>query len=105
VAILTTQTFDATTITPLSVAFGPSGATEAHGRGHIEDVNGDGAPDLLLHFRTQETGLQCGDTSASLTGQTVGGEPIEGSDAINTVGCNKSASVPSGSWGSVFRRW
>jgi hypothetical protein len=88
VAILTTATFDATTINPLSVEFGPSGATEAHGQGHIEDVNQDGEPDLVLHFRTQDTGIQCGDTSASLTGQTVGGEPIEGSDAIKTVGCH-----------------
>jgi hypothetical protein len=89
VAILTTNTFDATTVDPSSVEFGPSGATEAHGKGHIEDVNQDGEPDLVLHFRTQETGIQCGDTSASLTGKTVDGEPIEGSDAIKTVGCNK----------------
>jgi FG-GAP-like repeat/FG-GAP repeat len=82
VAILTTSTFDATTVDPLSVRFSPDGATEAHGKGHIEDVNHDGEPDLVLHFRTQETGIQCGDTAASLTGQTGGGAPIEGSDAI-----------------------
>jgi hypothetical protein len=89
VAFLTTGTFDATAVAPLSVRFGPKGAQEAHGKGHIEDVNQDGEPDLVLHFRTQETGIRCGDTPASLTGQTVGGEPIEGSDAIKTVGCNK----------------
>jgi hypothetical protein len=87
VAILTTETFDATTVDPLSVEFGPHGATEAHGEGHIEDVNGDGRPDLVLHFRTQDTGIQCGDTSASLTGETFGDEPIQGSDSIITVGC------------------
>jgi hypothetical protein len=26
----------------------------------VEDVNDDGRPDLLLHFNTQETGIQCG---------------------------------------------
>jgi hypothetical protein len=87
VAILTTGDFDATTVDPLSVEFGPDGATESHGRGHIEDVDGDGDDDLVLHFRTQDTGIQCGDTSASLTGETFGGQAIEGSDSINTVGC------------------
>jgi hypothetical protein len=89
VAILTTDTFDATTVDPLSVEFGPNGATEAHNKGHIKDVNHDGEPDLVLHFRTQETGIQCGQTSASLTGETFDGDPIQGSDAIKTVGCNK----------------
>lgn len=87
VAILTTDEFDATSVNPLSVRFGPDEASEAHGRGHIEDVNGDGRPDLMLHFRTDETGIQCGDSEVILTGQTFGGKAIQGSDAIRTVGC------------------
>lgn len=87
VAILTTSVFDATTVNPLSVKFGPDGATESHGRGHIEDVDGDGDQDLVLHFRTQDTGIQCGNTSASLTGKTTSGIAIEGFDSIITVGC------------------
>jgi hypothetical protein len=87
VAILTTNTFDATTVDPVSVEFGPGRAKEAHGKGHIEDANGDGKPDLILQFNTQDTGIQCRDTSASLTGQTYSGQKIEGSDAIITVGC------------------
>jgi hypothetical protein len=67
VAILTTDTLDAITLDPLSVEFGPD-AKEVHGRGHIKDTNGDGKPDLLLHFKTQDTGIQCGDTSASRIG-------------------------------------
>jgi hypothetical protein len=89
VAILTTDTFDATAVDPLSVQFGPNGATETHNKGHIEDVNQDGEPDLVLHFRTQATGIQCGDTSASLTGETFDGDAIQGSDSIKTVGCKK----------------
>lgn len=87
VAILSTNTFDATTIDPLSVQFGPDGAMEAHGMGHIEDVDDDGHDDLVLHFRTQETGIACGDTSASLTGETFDGRHIQGADSIQTVGC------------------
>jgi hypothetical protein len=87
VAIITTDTFDATTVDPLSVKFGPNGAKEAHNRGHIEDVDGDGDDDMVLHFRTQETGIQCGDTEAELTGTTVDGQQVEGSDSIQTVGC------------------
>jgi hypothetical protein len=87
VAIFTTDTFDATAVDPLSVEFGPNGATEAHGKGHIKDADGDGNDDLVLHFNTQETGIQCGDTSASLTGQTSSGQGIEGTDTIQTAGC------------------
>lgn len=87
VAILTTDTFDATTVDPLSVEFGPNGATEAHGKGNIEDADGDGDSDLVLHFNTQDTGIQYGDTEATLTGKTLDGQAIEGIDSINTVGC------------------
>jgi hypothetical protein len=60
VAILTTKSFNATTVDPLSVEFGPKGAFEAYGKGHREDANGDGKKDLVLHFNTQETGIRCG---------------------------------------------
>lgn len=88
VAILTTPTFSAVSVDPLSVKFGPNGATESHGRGHIEDADGDGDMDMVLHFKTEETGIQCGDVEASLTGETFGGQAIIGTDAIQTVGCS-----------------
>lgn len=92
VAILTTNTFDATSVAPLSVRFGPDGAMEAHGRGHLEDVNRDGRPDLVLHFRTQETGIRCSDRTVLLTGKTAAeGELVEGSDYVTTVGCGRGA--------------
>ena len=87
VAILSTADFDATAVDPLSVAFGPAGAPESHGRGHIEDVDHDGDLDLVLHFLTQASGILCGDTSASLTGMTFDGLAVAGSDSIRTVGC------------------
>lgn len=87
VAILSTSDFDSTTVDPLSVNFGPNGATEAHERGHIEDTNGDGMFDLVLHFNTQDTGIQCGDTTAYLTGETFNGQAFASLDSIKTVGC------------------
>jgi hypothetical protein len=87
VAILSTGNFDAITVDPASVRFGPNGAPEVHGRGHIEDANGDGIMDLVLHFSTQETGLGCGNTTATLTGATFDGNSIRGSDSVNMVAC------------------
>lgn len=87
VAILSDSGFDATTVDPLSVRFGAGGAVPAHDTGELEDVNGDGRLDLVLHFRTQESGIACGDTSVSLTGKTLQGQAFRGSDSLVTVGC------------------
>jgi uncharacterized repeat protein (TIGR01451 family) len=91
VAVLTTAAgeyglplaFDATTILPLTVRFGPEpvviaggGAREAHGRGHVEDaiersdeVTKDGDLDMVLHFRTQESELTGTETKACVRGE------------------------------------
>jgi hypothetical protein len=87
VAILSTSGFDASTVEQDSLRFGPNQAL-VEGRGQLEDVNGDGRLDLVLHFRTQDSGIQCGDGSVSITGQTLNGIPIQGTDSITTVGCN-----------------
>lgn len=62
-----------------TVRFGPGLAAPAHD-GHI-----DGG-DLILHFRTQETGIQAGDTEACLSAETTGGSVIKGCDEITTTG-------------------
>ena len=87
VTLLTKDAFDAATIDPTTVRFGKSG-TEAVPVDAIEkDVNGDGQADLLLRFRVLDSGIQCGDSSVSITGQTVNGTTVQGSDSITTVGC------------------
>ena len=87
-AILTTDTFDATTVDPTTILFGATGNEAAPVRSALEDVDGDGDTDMILHFNTQDTGIQCGDTSsASLTGETFDGQMIEGSDSVKTAGC------------------
>jgi hypothetical protein len=40
-----------------------------------------------LDFLTQQTGIACGDTQASLFGRTFDRQSISGSDAINTFNC------------------
>jgi hypothetical protein len=85
VAIITTPSFDATTVDASTVRFGPGNAVEAHGHGHVEDVDGDGDLDLMLHFRTERSAIPCGAASATLTGQTVGGQAITGTDSVRTI--------------------
>lgn len=86
VAVFGSIDFDATQIDVSTVVFGPAGASPAHD-GHIEDVNADGFMDMVLHFKTRETGIACGDTQASLDGETYDGRPFTGTDELNTVGC------------------
>jgi uncharacterized repeat protein (TIGR01451 family) len=110
VAVLTTVAgeyglplgFDATSIDPLSVRFGPraevwaetGGAFESHGRGHVEDSyelderTRDGDLDMVLHFRSRESGIQRGDTEACVKGDWVDGDgnvhTFFGCDAVRT---------------------
>jgi len=87
VSVLTSEDFDALQVDPDTVLFGPADAEKAHTQAHVEDVDNDGDMDLQLHFKTQKTGIQCGDTGATLTGNTWGGTQIIGTDSVNTVGC------------------
>lgn len=87
VAILTTESFNAQIVDPSTVQFGPNGAGIGDRSAHLQDVNEDGDLDLVLHFRTQQTGIACGDTTAFLTGETFVSTPIQGSQNIVTVGC------------------
>ncbi len=82
VAILSSAEFDATTVDPLSVKFGPREAIESHRRGHIEDVNRDGLKDMVLHFNIQDIGILENTTELELFGRTTDGGVIMGSDNI-----------------------
>jgi hypothetical protein len=49
-----------------SLLFGPGGASPKSVKS--KDVNGDGSVDLQIKVRQQDTGIVCGDTSATLSG-------------------------------------
>jgi uncharacterized delta-60 repeat protein len=90
VAILTSDSFDATTVDPGTVCFGDDdNPTQrdctVRGIAPIEDVNADGRADVLLHFEVRQTGIDLGDTTACLTGKTFAGASIEGCDSIKTL--------------------
>jgi hypothetical protein len=99
VAILSTEDFDAGQVDASTVVF--AGASAVHSA--MEDVDGDGDLDMVLHFRVQETNLadlyaqllaedinqdgaldSNGQSAAvSLTGETVGDECFEGFDDVD----------------------
>jgi sugar lactone lactonase YvrE len=89
VAILSTADFDATTIDPATVVL--AGATvRVRGKSDkylaaVEDVNGDGIPDLLVHVEATELELTVGDVEAELTGFTEAGDQILGIDTVRIV--------------------
>ena len=89
VAIFSVNGFDATTVDANTVRFGATGTEAAPVHGAIRDVDGDGRFDMVLRFAIQDTGIQCGDTSASLTGQTSQGLSIMGSSPLKTVQCKQ----------------
>ena len=51
----------------------------------MEDVDGDGDLDMILHFATRELNLTSSSTEATLTGNTLGGVPIAGTDSVRIV--------------------
>src|SRR5215208_8301668 len=71
VAIISTPSFDATTVNPYSVTLA-SATVKLRGQGtalmSFDDVNGDGLDDLVLHVSTQSFQLSTGDVAAILEG-------------------------------------
>jgi streptogramin lyase len=89
VAVLSTDSLDATTIIPSTIRFGKSGTEATPVSSKIKDYNKDGKNDILLQFNIQDTHIACGDTQALLTGQTTNGFYLQGIESISTVGCGK----------------
>ncbi|MBI4198054.1 MAG: PD40 domain-containing protein [Chloroflexi bacterium] len=88
VAIFSTATFDATAVDPSSVTLA-SASVRLRGNGtsmaSIQDVNGDGRSDLVVHVVTEALQLNEGDVEAVLEGRTFGGVMIRGADSVRVV--------------------
>jgi hypothetical protein len=86
VAVLGTTSFDVQDIDETTVVFGPSAATEAHkALIHFDDVDSDGDQDAVFHFRTQNTGIQSGDTQACISWTTNAGNMFTCCDSVRTI--------------------
>jgi hypothetical protein len=82
VALLSSVAFDALQVDVDTIRFGTAGAVV---RSHwARDVNRDGSTDLLATFKTQHTGIKCGDTAAPLMAETYGGVAVHGMDSLQT---------------------
>ena len=88
VAILSTATFDATTVNPITITLAEA-LVKLKGNGtpmaSFQDVNGDGRLDLVVQVNTTALELSTGDTQATLTGQTFDGKSITGIDSVRIV--------------------
>jgi hypothetical protein len=88
VAIYGTAAFDVMAVDPATVTLAGARVTSKNGGGlmaSVQDVDGDGIPDLVLHFATQELVLSEGDTEAVLEGSTVDGGLFRGVDSVRIV--------------------
>jgi hypothetical protein len=85
VAILSTIGFDASYINPGSLRLGGA-STAIRDRGEIKDVNGDGRPDLLVHFPSRDLSLSRPDDAVmELEGRTWSGLTFNGTDLVDFV--------------------
>ncbi|HUG20446.1 MAG TPA: hypothetical protein VMM56_15775, partial [Planctomycetaceae bacterium] len=89
VAILTTDDFDATLTVVETVRLGDPllGGTLAPMKSMLEDVDGDGDLDVLMHFSLSEmqntNAISAGSLVLVLTAQTIDGIAIDGMDFVN----------------------
>ncbi|MDX1415185.1 MAG: family 16 glycosylhydrolase, partial [Candidatus Promineifilaceae bacterium] len=83
VHLLSTDTFDATTVDHTTVTLG--NAYEAHNVRHEDDVDNDGDIDLVFHFRANEADV-CGAAVIPFNGQTFTGQYITAGGSNATFG-------------------
>ncbi len=98
VAVLSTDAFDSATLDPATITLGDNDGADtpvaARRNGtlfaSLEDVDGDGLADLVLHFEVPALvgngDLGAGSTRLILNGTTLGGDPLRAADSVRIVG-------------------
>ncbi len=81
-----TPTFDAATIDPSTVVFGPAGAHPLYGGPiyPLDPTTAGGHQDEIFYFDLRDVGLQPGDTQLCLTGQTTSHQYVQGCAPVIT---------------------
>jgi hypothetical protein len=88
VAILSGETFDAATVDATTVLLeGAEGRVTGRGAptASLEDFNGDGFSDLIVHVEAAALELTSTDAIAELTARAFGGRVVFGFDSIRIV--------------------
>ncbi|GAB3599106.1 hypothetical protein GCM10027586_01540 [Kineococcus gypseus] len=81
-AVLSSSQFDATELDSAALRLGAAAPARA---GAVEDVNGDGRADLVLHFPQARTGIKAGDTQVCLTGPISSGRTFSTCEPVRAT--------------------
>lgn len=88
VAIFSRADFDATTVDPTTITLADAMVC-VKGKGtpmySLNDENGDGITDMIVHMETSGLKKTDGDTTAQLKGYTNNGTPISGEDSVRVI--------------------
>lgn len=87
VALLSSDTFDATQVDEASLTFGALGneGSFSHCDKSRRDVNGDGKPDLVCHFDIEVAGFSRGDSLGKMKGKTKNGQAFVGTGDLKVT--------------------
>ncbi|MGH2793425.1 MAG: Calx-beta domain-containing protein [Actinomycetota bacterium] len=98
-AVIWTPSFEPARIADVPLCFGDADVhsnrdcVPVSERGKFRDVNGDGHKDKIWKWETPQTGIQGGDTSACVYGQTTDGFKVEGCDTMTVINGPSSPSL------------